>query len=815
MNIFDNIAKNVRRAQVPAVESLTESEIDGLTFAATTNEDYDTLGAAMEAMGVKTAYKEEKVDKDDLTESEIRQLYNDGMEDEDPDDYEDPYTEETIIDGYIDEAYADEADEALGELTEEDLEDIEDDEGMESYLSAADFEDVAEEGFFKDLKGNIDNLREKSTVNKLLKSHQLKIDRLATQHRKAVKDKRFDDAKRCVSEMNVLMRELKSLHDLSEENAKKYKDLAPITTMIKESYREIKKIIMKVNLSIRPEDWYVIYAATSIAAASFTGNEEDPVAEEGVVDAVTRKIASKKELSDIRGDLNSHKKILDGHIESIQNAVKENDRKAAKEHRKAARKEMGKVDALFELYKVKFANYNEIEPLKEMFKETNKKLALATESLGSDEDEEDIAIEAKQHNISVRVEVFRKLIAKMEGTFKDLEERWNTAFKENDVEKMTETLDEMRAQLRELRDNTKRYELGAKYDKFLHPFEHLIDRLEKKSKKATESFEGYEDDEELVALESKLQRDRVKNAKQRKAAIDQQLKTLNTAIKVKQREIKAYRKEHKKDANYADRLEKLTTDMNDIIAKQTQYSKELAGLNEIINMKGYTESEQARINQMKDAKAQLKLDHKEQAYQAKMARREEDYKRQQDRLDKQSEMAFKQKMAQDARSFMMQDHTADRNLRRLELGQNEDHKMDMYRAERQYNAEMDKMRAELEESRRNSANLAAETNKTIAELQALIEEQKQAAAVQQQNMMQAMQTNMENSLQTKNPFLKKFNQKTMDNFTNMMQAMQANMQAMNVAVASFCYGVNEEDIAEESALDLISAFAPVSDKEHP
>ena len=152
MNIFDNIAKNVKKATVPAVESLTEKEIDGLAFTATTNEDYDTLGAAMEALGVETVYAEEKVDKDDLSPEELHQLSSAGMEDEDPDDYEDEETVEMLVDGYIDEAYADEASDAIDELTAEDLEDIEDDEGMESYLSAEQLMEyeAAEEGKITD-----------------------------------------------------------------------------------------------------------------------------------------------------------------------------------------------------------------------------------------------------------------------------------------------------------------------------------------------------------------------------------------------------------------------------------------------------------------------------------------------------------------------------------------------------------------------------------------------------------------------------------------------------------------------------------------
>lgn len=172
MSIFDNIAKNVRKATVPAVESLTETEIDGLAMAATTNEDYDTIGAAMEAIGVETVYKEDKVKKEDLTEKEIQQLYAAGMEDEDPDDYEDPYTEEAIIDGYIEEAYAAEADDALGALSEEDLEDIDDDDATESYLLLAGSEDIAEEAF-----GDSDMKHAEAEIQKKIKPKRDEINK--------------------------------------------------------------------------------------------------------------------------------------------------------------------------------------------------------------------------------------------------------------------------------------------------------------------------------------------------------------------------------------------------------------------------------------------------------------------------------------------------------------------------------------------------------------------------------------------------------------------------------------------------------------
>ena len=185
MNIFDNIAKNVRKATVPAVESLTETEIDGLAMAATTNEDYDTIGAAMEAIGVETVYKEDKIKKEDLTEKEIQQLYAAGMEDEDPDDYEDPYTEEAIIDGYIEEAYAAEADDALGALSEEDLEDIEDDDATESYLLLAGSEDIAEESVDNKI---IDTYRKKrEDIKKRAKIIEKEIDEMDEEGKRLLK----------------------------------------------------------------------------------------------------------------------------------------------------------------------------------------------------------------------------------------------------------------------------------------------------------------------------------------------------------------------------------------------------------------------------------------------------------------------------------------------------------------------------------------------------------------------------------------------------------------------------------------------------
>jgi len=133
MNIFDQIAKNVQRSSVPAIESLTEAEIDGMIV---TESEEDTIGMAMEAMGIPVMYKEDKVDESELTAKEIEQLYRAGIEDEDEDDYEDEETLEMIVDNYIEEAYMQEEQDALGELSESDLEDIDDDfdDGLEAYV---------------------------------------------------------------------------------------------------------------------------------------------------------------------------------------------------------------------------------------------------------------------------------------------------------------------------------------------------------------------------------------------------------------------------------------------------------------------------------------------------------------------------------------------------------------------------------------------------------------------------------------------------------------------------------------------------------
>lgn len=802
MNIFDNIAKNVRKAQVPAVESLTESEIDGLAFAATTNEDYDTLGTAMEAMGVKTAYKEEKVDKDDLTEAEIRQLYDAGMEDEDPDDYEDPYTEETIIEGYIDEAYAEEADEALGELTEEDLEDIEDDEGMESYLSAEDFEDIAEEGFFGKIKNNKEAKEKLKLANKFISVEEKKIRKLLSDYSKQINKKEYKNAERIRGKIDSWMEDMDRLAVEAEKAAEQYADLFPIVTKIRELIKEHKVRAAKAKAGV-----YESY--TEIAEESLKGDLES-------------KVASGKKLDAIKKTIEVQKLTLNKNLERWQKAIDDNDTDACKECRRRCADIIGTLQQSSEEYQEEYANYDKIKPLFNFVKTSKDKIVelkkgstrVAIESAISFmeenfEEEDFLALEGVKPIESTSSKLIKNRIQEMKDEYQEILDEWDAAIKSGNRKKMNKLANRAEGQLDIYSEYAKRYEKEIDKQKFLHPFRNAYWELKKlhdkkkEESKATESFEetGSEED---IAIESKLQRDRVKNAKQRKAFIDQQLKTLNTAIKIKQREIKAYRKEHKKDANYADRLEKLTTDMNDIIAKQTQYSKELAALNEVINMKGYTESEQARILQAKDAKAQRKLDHQELEYQAKLARQEDMYRREQDRLDKQAEMNFKRDMASDARNFMLQDHNADR----------------------QYNVEMNRLRTELEESRRNSAALAAETNKTIAELQALIEEQKKQALVQQEELLAAanakqnemlasVQTNVQNSLQTKNPFLKKFNQKVMDNFTNIMKAMSESQQAMNVAVASFCYGVNEEDVAEESALELVSAFIPTDEMECP
>lgn len=260
MNIFDNIAKNVKKATVPAIESLTETEIDGLAMAATTSEDYDTLGAAMEAMGVETAYKKSKINTDELTDKEIQQLYEAGMEDEDPDDYEDPYAEEAIIDGYIEEAYEDEADEAIDGLTADDLEDIDDDleDATESFTESED--DIAEEAARKS------SPEEDKYLKKFLDENNFKKikSNLSYEEAKAQYEETLRKAKEFQEQMAIARRErtIDERVKKAEENKKarklevEQKNAASISTKAKNAASSVAtKLNSKIGSSMSKDEF--------------------------------------------------------------------------------------------------------------------------------------------------------------------------------------------------------------------------------------------------------------------------------------------------------------------------------------------------------------------------------------------------------------------------------------------------------------------------------------------------------------------------------------------------------------------------------
>ena len=173
MSLFDKIVKSVNDTIEPGLESLVNTEIDGMAVNDDSfDEDATMLEDAMEALGVDTVYAEEEL-PDDLSKEEIEALSKAGASEEDEEDYEDDdESSEDLIDGYIDEVYGDEAEDALGVLSEQDLEDIEDDfsdAGFESYSTPSTGEVATEANTYqknlkvikkeaKDLKKNLTNI---------------------------------------------------------------------------------------------------------------------------------------------------------------------------------------------------------------------------------------------------------------------------------------------------------------------------------------------------------------------------------------------------------------------------------------------------------------------------------------------------------------------------------------------------------------------------------------------------------------------------------------------------------------------------------
>lgn len=140
MSLFDDIVKTVEKSETPGLESLTATEIGGISVNGDFDVDEDPmLGMAMEAMGKDVQYDADAdPEAAGYSDKDIEKLSEAGAAEEDEDD---DYSEETIgelLDGFVEAVYGDPEDEDPTDLlSEDDLDDIEDDleEGMEGRLA--------------------------------------------------------------------------------------------------------------------------------------------------------------------------------------------------------------------------------------------------------------------------------------------------------------------------------------------------------------------------------------------------------------------------------------------------------------------------------------------------------------------------------------------------------------------------------------------------------------------------------------------------------------------------------------------------------
>ena len=144
MSLFDDIVKTVEKTETPGLESLTATEIGGISVNGDFDVDEDPmLGMAMEAMGKDVQYDADAdPEAAGFSDKDIEKLAADGAAEEDEDD---DYSEETIgdlLDGFVEAVYGDPEDEDPTDLlSDDDLDDIEDDldEGMEGLKDIPQF----------------------------------------------------------------------------------------------------------------------------------------------------------------------------------------------------------------------------------------------------------------------------------------------------------------------------------------------------------------------------------------------------------------------------------------------------------------------------------------------------------------------------------------------------------------------------------------------------------------------------------------------------------------------------------------------------
>lgn len=222
---------------------------------------------------------------------------------------------------------------------------------------------------------------------------------------------------------------------------------------------------------------------------------------------------------------------------------------------------------------------------------------------------------------------------------------------------MTETIAKLEERYRERKSNEHVDKISKQEPK--------VEKEQVKAEPGAASFTG-DSSEKDIATEGREQRNRVKDAKARINILNTQLKSINTAITVHQKNLDQYRKKKKRDPRYAQTLEVMTERLNKLIDSQGKYNAELVELKAIISSKGMSKEDVAR-----------------------------------------QESANNQKQFEKALNDNSKAHSDD--IRRMQA---------------EHSEEMKQMQEEYEASKVQSAELIAKTNEVLLAMQAAIEEQK-------------------------------------------------------------------------------------------
>lgn len=182
---------------------------------------------------------------------------------------------------------------------------------------------------------------------------------------------------------------------------------------------------------------------------------------------------------------------------------------------------------------------------------------------------------------------------------------------------MTETIEKLEERYRERKSNEHVDKISKQEPK--------VEKEQVKAEPGAASFTG-DSSEKDIATEGREQRNRVKDAKARINILNTQLKSINTAITVQQKNLDQYRKKKKRDPRYAQTLEAMTERLNKLIDAQGKYNAELVELKAIISSKGMTKEDVARQESANNQKQfEDALQNTSKAYSEEMKQMHEDF----------------------------------------------------------------------------------------------------------------------------------------------------------------------------------------------